>query len=256
MEQEKRIVRHPFGITMDALTTEAFIRRVIGWAKESSRIHLITYLNAHCINLYFKDAQYAQIVDAADCVYADGQAVIWASRFLRQSLPERVNAGDFFPQFCALCAREHLPIYLLGSYPGVAEKASMKLLKNVSGLQVSGYHSGFFKPEEEPILVRKIREARPAILLIGMGVPRQEQFAAAHRAEWGVPVVWCVGALFEYYAGRTTRAPVWMRRLGLEWLFRLIMEPRRMGKRYVLGNIAFLAKIMKFKFQKKPPFSH
>lgn len=246
-QQLNRNIARPFGIVMDALKTEEFMQRVIIWAKEKKPARLITYLNAHCINLYFRDADYARIVDGADCVYADGQAVVWASRFLGQSLPERVNAGDFLQTFCERCAAENLSVYFLGSAAGVAEKAAAKLKKKCLALNVAGCHSGYFKPEEADALVRKIKKAHPDILLIGMGVPRQEKFAAAHLSELGAPVVWCVGALFEYYAGVTPRAPRWMRTCGLEWLFRLIVEPRRMWRRYIPGNAAFIFRIIKYR---------
>ena len=250
--QNNRNTARPFGIVMDCLNTEEFIQQTIHWAREKSQPRLIVYLNAHCINLYFRDDVYARIVDAADCVYADGQAVVWASTFLGQPLPERVNAGDFLEAFCERCAEENLSIYFLGSAAGVAEKAAENLKKNCPAMKVAGCHSGYFKPDEAEALVQKIKETHPDILLIGMGVPLQEKFAAARLSELAAPVIWCVGALFEYYAGVTPRAPRWMRTCGLEWLFRLIVEPRRMWRRYILGNAAFLIKTVRFRFGKPP----
>ena len=155
--QNNRNTARPFGIVMDCLNTEEFIQQTIHWAREKSQPRLIVYLNAHCINLYFRDDVYARIVDAADCVYADGQAVVWASKFLGQPLPERVNAGDFLEAFCERCAEENLSIYFLGSAAGVAEKAAENLKKNCPAMKVAGCHSGYFKPDEAEALVQKIK---------------------------------------------------------------------------------------------------
>ncbi len=241
-------IRHPFGITVSAVTVDEFISRVISWAHPGSPLRLITYINAHCVNLYFKDAEYANIVDKADLVYADGQAVVWAARFLGEALPERINAGDFFLRFCRLCAREGLSLYLLGSQPGVAQKAAGNIRAKIPDLKIAGTMNGFFQPGEIFHILADIRESKPAILLIGMGVPLQERFAAAHIKEFGVPVVWCVGALFEYYARVRARAPVWIRRIGMEWLFRLIIEPRRLWRRYIIGNVVFIIRTLRHRF--------
>jgi len=220
MNRERKI-RKPWGIVIDDLTIEGFIHTILSWAREKNSPRLVTYLNAHCINTYFTDAEYARIIDQADLVYADGQAVILASRILKEPLLERISAADFFFHFCELCAKEHLSLFLLGSSAGVAEKAKENLKQAHPSLRIAGARHGYFAALEIPQLVSEIREAGPDILLVGMSVPLQENFAFHHLKEFQVPVVWCVGALFEYMAGITPRAPIWMRRLGLEWLFRL-----------------------------------
>jgi len=251
MEEDRHKTSSPFGIKIDALTRDEFLDRVRAWACGVSSPRLITYLNAHCINLYFKNPEYARIVDGADCVYADGQSVVWAAKFLGEPLTGRVSAGDFFPQFSEMCASEGFSLYLLGSRPGVAEKAAENIKYEFPTLKVAGCRSGYFSADEEPVIVKDIMDAHPSVLLIGMGVPRQEIFAASHKNEMGVPVVWCVGALFEYIAGVTRRAPVWMRRIGLEWIFRLAMEPCRLWRRYLLGNVSFLMRVIKYRLKRK-----
>ena len=246
---EKKI-RRPFGVPVHALSTGEFLDTLLDRAKQDKQSFLITYLNAHCINTCFKDENYARIIEQADLVYADGQAVVWASRILNQPLPERVNAGDFFTRFCRECVKEGLSLYFLGSQKGVASKAAEKMKSRAPGLNVVGFHHGFFDESEAGQIVSGINMARPSILLVGMGVPHQEKFAARYLKELGAPVVWCVGALFEYYADVRPRAPLWMRRLGMEWLFRLVVEPRRMWRRYLLGNPAFLVKLIKYRFFK------
>jgi len=245
-----RILRHPFQIPVDAINTGELLNRVIGWAK-TSHPRFITYLNAHCINICFRDPAYLEIVRSSDLVYADGQAVVWASRFLKSPLPERVNAGDFFLRFCRLCSSEDLPVYFLGSYPGVAARAAEHIREKVKGFRIAGARCGFFSPDEIPAITSEIKESGAAIILVGMGVPLQEKFAYQHFREWNVPVTWCVGALFEYYAGLTPRAPVWIRKAGMEWLFRLLCEPRRLWRRYIPGNLSFIYKTLRFRLTGK-----
>lgn len=241
-----------FGIELNTVSTAEFLDVLFQWVeKNHQRNRFITYLNAHCANVYFKDKQYADIVDKADLVYADGQAVVWAARFLGQPLPERVNAGDFFLKFLKRCAREKKSVYFLGSYPRVVDKLQKKLLQIIPDLKIAGFHHGFFKNEESQEIIENIKKSGASFVLTGMGVPLQEKFAWNHLMKSRCPVIWCVGALFEYYAGETPRAPVWMRKAGLEWLFRLLVEPKRMWKRYIIGNIIFIFRTLHFKYFRK-----
>lgn len=208
----------------------------------------VTYLNAHNVNVRARDSRYAATLARADALYADGMSIVWASRMLsRRGLPERVNAGDFLVSFCRCCAERNLSVFLLGSEPLIASRCASRLSARVAGLRVAGATDGFwgrggeFDTEEE--VCEAIRRARPDILLVGLGVPRQELWAVRHAADLGAPVIWCVGALFEYYSGQRARAPVWIRRLGLEWAFRLALEPRRLARRYLWGNGEFLWRV-------------
>lgn len=244
-------IRHPFGIAIAALTTDEFCTRIISWAKSRSKPRLITYLNAHCVNIFFKDQGYAKILKSADLVYADGQSIVWASRLLKEPLPERISAGDFFEEFCRKCKNNSLSLYLLGSKKKVAENAAIALQKKIPDLKIAGFHHGFPSSEQIPEILSRIKKASPDILLIGMGVPLQEKFADKYAKEIDTPVTWCVGALFEYYAGTIPHAPRWMRRIGLEWLFRLAAEPERLWKRYLFGNARFTITTLKYWFKNK-----
>ncbi len=234
-----------FDIPVGRWTTRELTEVVCARAAAAQPL-FVTYVNAHNINVAARDEHYARALREADIVYADGMAVVWASRWLdsRHPLPERVNAGDFFPGFCSECARRGLSLYLLGSEPGVARRCADRMRRHAPDLKIAGASDGFWgrggEFADERAALRAIRESGARILLAGMGVPRQELWARARAADLGVPVVWCVGALFEYYAGQRARAPVWMRRAGLEWAFRLALEPRRMARRYLIGNAEFL----------------
>jgi N-acetylglucosaminyldiphosphoundecaprenol N-acetyl-beta-D-mannosaminyltransferase len=206
---------------------------------------LVTYLNAHCSNLAARDAEYRAAVNRFGLVYADGQGVVWASRALGAPVPERVNAGDFIPDFCRLCASEGIRLFLLGSYQGVPERAAQTWSKAAPGLAVAGTRHGFFTPEEEESVAAAINAARPDILIVGMSAPRQELWTLRWAQRLHVPVIWCVGALFEYFSDTRPRAPVWMRRASLEWLFRLALEPRRLWRRYLVGNARFVWRVLR-----------
>lgn len=226
-------------LDLPPLTVNAFRARLLDWIA-GDRTRLVTYLNAHNVNLAFEDPQYAEVLREADLLYADGMGVVWGWRALGRALPERVNAGDFIVDFCRDLAERGLSIYLLGSYDGVAAEAARRWSEQAPMLKVAGTRDGFFGADEETAVVDEIRRAAPSILLVGMGVPRQEMWTARWKNQLNVPVVWCVGALFEYWGMKRSRAPEWMRRVGLEWAWRLALEPRRLGRRYVIGNLRFL----------------
>jgi N-acetylglucosaminyldiphosphoundecaprenol N-acetyl-beta-D-mannosaminyltransferase len=235
------------GVPVCALTTGAFIDQLLAEAQARrglppSAPFFVTYLNAACSNLAARLEDYRAILCQADVVYADGQAIVWASRWLRTPLPERVNAGDFFLTFCRRAADANLRLFFVGSPEGVAARAAAAIRQRIPDLEICGALAGYFDGEGDDVIAA-VREARPDILIVGMGVPRQERWAWRQRHEFGVPAIWCVGALFEYYAGYRRRAPVWMRRAGLEWLFRLVLEPRRLWRRYVIGNAVFLWRV-------------
>lgn len=230
------------GIEVARLTVEQFIEHVIAAARERRRWK-IGYVNAANFNLAAEDNRYAAALRSTDVVYADGQAVVWASRHLGCPLPERVNAGDFFDRFCEVCAREQLTLYFLGSRPGVAEQAARNLTARISNLRIVGVRDGYFDPSQSEAIIAESNRLAPHVLIVGMGAPRQELWVSDHFDKLNVGVAWCVGALLEYVAGVTRRAPVWMRKAGLEWVFRLALEPRRLWRRYLVGNWAFLWRV-------------
>ncbi|MCC6545719.1 WecB/TagA/CpsF family glycosyltransferase [Candidatus Sumerlaeota bacterium] len=210
----------------------------------------VGYLNAHTVNLSHQDGTLKQSMNKLDVVYADGMAVVKEARLRGIVVRERVSAADFLVRFLWVAASRGRPIALVGGKNRLAEKCAMNLRELVPKLEVVLVHDGFFMPgsPEEKEVVDQLCAARPAIVLLGMGSPRQEAFALRLRDEARLPTVWCVGALFEYFTpGVRRHAPLWMRERGLEWLFRLMQEPRRMARRYVIGNIRFLFRCLSFK---------
>jgi N-acetylglucosaminyldiphosphoundecaprenol N-acetyl-beta-D-mannosaminyltransferase len=236
------------GVPLVRCSTGEFIGALVGAAAASDRTAplFVTYLNAWCTDIAARDAAYSAILHSADAVYADGQAVVWASRFLGDALPERVNAADFIADFCRAAGRAGLRLYLVGSEEGVAASAAKALQAQAPGLAIAGAEHGHFDDGGEAAVAR-IAAAAPDLLIVGMGVPLQEKWAWANRARLNTRAIWCVGAMFEYHGGVRARAPVWVRKAGLEWLFRLALEPRRLWRRYIVGNARFLGRVMRAK---------
>lgn len=226
------------GTPISVVSTDQLIDRVASRVGSDS-CELLTYANAWTIGLARDDERLATIHrDTASVVYADGQAVVWAARLLGTPLPERVNAGDFFIALLDRLAEKGARVFLLGGAEGLAEAAAQRAKELAPELNIIGTRSGYFTEGDE--VAQTVRNAQPDIVFVGMGSPQQERWAADHLSDLGASTVWCVGALFEYYGDVRRRAPVWMRRIGLEWLFRLVLEPKRLWRRYFFGNVRFL----------------
>lgn len=230
------------GVKLDRLTTNEVLDKIEEFIAQR-RPHQVIYLNADGVNRCFFDKRYKKIVEEADLVYPDGMGIVWASRFSNYPLPERVNAGDFLPELCQLCVEKGYKLFLLGGEKNVAEKAARNLKRDFKNLQIVGTQHGFFKDEEEDEIINRINSLEVDILLVGMGSPRQEKWIKRNMQKLNIPVLWGVGGLFDYYSLRIRRAPVFLRRIGLEWLFRLSLEPRRLCRRYMLGNALFLLRL-------------
>jgi N-acetylglucosaminyldiphosphoundecaprenol N-acetyl-beta-D-mannosaminyltransferase len=203
--------------------------------------HYNIAINAAKVVSYQEDAALRDAIDGAHLVTIDGQAVVWAARALGQAVPERVAGADLMEELLAHSARRGYSVYLFGATQDVVEECVTRAKQQHPALTVAGYRNGYFKTEDEAAIVAAIRDARPDILFLGFGSPKKEYFMKAHYRELGVPFVMGVGGTFDVFAGRVSRAPTWMQRSGLEWSYRLAQEPRRMWKRYLVGNTRFLS---------------
>lgn len=204
----------------------------------------VAFLNADCVNIAARNADYLADLQAMDWVFADGIGVKLAGQLLQQPVRANVNGTDLFPRLCEEMARAHQRLFLLGAAPGVAQAAGDWAQAHYPGLVLAGTHHGYFSEDALPEVLTRIRAARPDVLLVGLGAPRQERWMQSHAAATGATVTMGVGGLFDYYSGNIPRAPLWMRRSGLEWLFRLLQEPRRLARRYLIGNWVFLTRVL------------
>jgi len=201
----------------------------------------IAFVNADCFNKGFVNPAYRELLTHFDQVYPDGSGVALAGRLLGQPVKANVNGTDMLPLLAERAAKQGFSLYLLGAKPGAAEKMRDNLVARFPELRVVGCHDGYCLENVED----DINQAKPDLLLVALGVPLQEQFIADRFASLQAGVMIGVGGLFDFYSGNMPRAPRWLRRLGLEWTFRLAMEPRRMFRRYVLGNPLFVWRVLR-----------
>jgi N-acetylglucosaminyldiphosphoundecaprenol N-acetyl-beta-D-mannosaminyltransferase len=202
----------------------------------------VAFANADCANIAARNSHYRDDLAAMDWIFADGIGLRIAGKLLRAPVRANVNGTDLFPLLCDSLARSGKRLYLLGARPGVAAAAAAWAQNRYPGLQIAGTRHGYFSENEITDITGAIRASCADVLLVALGTPRQEAWIKAHTVACGVTLAMGVGGLFDYYSGRIPRAPAWMRRCGLEWVFRLIQEPGRLWRRYLLGNAVFLAR--------------
>lgn len=207
----------------------------------------IVTLNALMYNHSLKDIPLAHAVSSAAIVVADSVGVAWAAQFLNNVSVERTPGIDLVNNLCALAVDKSYSLFLLGSRDGVSAKAADHLREQYPGIIIAGTHHGFFDTREELTLFEFIHSARPDILLVGLDVPRQDKWIAANREKLGVPVIMGVGGSFDVISGDLKRAPRWMQRAGLEWLFRFAQQPWRLVR--IKDLPVFVIHILMLKFR-------
>jgi exopolysaccharide biosynthesis WecB/TagA/CpsF family protein len=178
-------------------------------------------------------------------VLNDGKGVMLAARLSRRRFPADLNGNFFSPLVLHLAADRGWPVYFLGGGPGVAERAAEIVRGRLPALDVVGTHDGYFAPEDEDEVIQAIRDSGAAILFVAMGNPAQEWWLERCLDKTGARVGFGVGAFFDFQAGAVARAPGWMNRIGLEWIHRLVVEPRRMWRRYIVGNPRFMTRVLR-----------
>ncbi len=238
--------RRLFGIRIHNLDLEGVLGAVEALIA-SGRPSLTVTPNAQHIGLLGRDPEFRSAYRGASLIVADGTPIVWASALLGERLKARVAGSDILPAFCPRAARCGYRLFFLGARPGIAARAAELLTERTPGLLVSGTYSppfGFENDgEENRRILALVRRCRPDALFIGLGTPKSEKWAWRHLEALGVPAVLCVGAAFDFIAGSKRRAPRWLQASGLEWLYRLIQEPGRLWKRYLIGNARFLVRL-------------
>ncbi|HSJ57434.1 MAG TPA: WecB/TagA/CpsF family glycosyltransferase [Anaerolineae bacterium] len=221
------------GVRVDCATYDTLLARVDDLIARGSPGQIVT-LNPEMLVAAHDDPAFRQVLNNADLNVADGVGVLLAARLLGQRLPERVTGSDGIYTLAAHAAGRGYRIFLLGAAPGVAKEAARRLAAAYPGLDVAGTFSGSPAPGDEAEIVTRVRATTPDILLVAYGVPTEETWIARNRARLGVPVMMGVGGAFDFVAGVTRRAPAWMRRLGIEWLHRLVTQPWRWRRQLAL----------------------
>lgn len=201
--------------------------------------HQIVTVNSLMLLDAKKDPVLARIIDKADLAVPDSSGMRLASFYQGTPLQELIPGIELMLRLCERAGERGYRIFLLGSAPGTAARAARRLREDFPGLLIAGTATGYFSPQEEPRLLQTIRNAHPHILFAGLGSPHQEKWIAANLSTLGVPVAMGIGGSLDVLSGRLRRAPDWMRRLGLEWLFRVTQEPRRLPRILRLPQFAF-----------------
>ncbi len=234
------------GVGVDPLTVEDLNAEVGRLANARGR-GLVLNVNAHSLNLCWEDPGLRRFLNGADVVFCDGAGVMLAARILGGRIPVRITYADYAWQLAAFAASEGLSLFFLGSRPGVARVAAQRLKQRHPDLEIVGVCHGYFdraagSPENEAV-VREINAAAPDILLVGLGMPLQERWLMRNRPRLDAGVALAGGAVFDYVSGTLARGPSILTSHGFEWLARLLIEPRRLWRRYLIGNPLFLLRV-------------
>ncbi|MEU6372623.1 WecB/TagA/CpsF family glycosyltransferase [Streptomyces sp. NPDC046909] len=228
-----------FGVELDPLTMDQTVERCLRAVREGSQLEIGVVNAAKLVNMR-RDPRLAEAVSGCDLVVADGQAVVWAGRVLRAPLPERVAGIDLFLRLLAEAETEGISVYFLGAKEEVLEEMLRRVADRFPGLKVAGSRNGYFDDSQQEDIAEAIARSGARMLFLGMTSPKKEIFTAAYGERTGARVVHGVGGSFDILAGITRRAPARWQRMGLEWLYRALQEPRRLGRRYLTTNAAFL----------------
>lgn len=208
-------------------------------------------INASKVNLMEKDPELRRIVNSCPLINADGASIIWAAKKLGIPLKQRVTGIDLFLNLIELANEKGYKIYLFGAKEEVVTKVKETFENQYPNLQIVGYRNGYFTESEETEIVNNMKKSNADMMFVAISSPKKEYWINKYLDQLNIPFVMGVGGSFDVVAGVTNRAPRWMQNNGLEWLYRFIQEPRRMWKRYIVGNIKYICLTYKYKFKNK-----
>jgi N-acetylglucosaminyldiphosphoundecaprenol N-acetyl-beta-D-mannosaminyltransferase len=226
---------------------EAQLLAEVRCALANRRGSLFAYINVNAINLAHDLPWFRDFLNSAECAYCDGEGVRFGAGILGRMLPARIALTYFFWEICAEAARNDYSIYLLGSHDHILSEAVTRIQARYPGLRIAGTHHGYFAKDgtasEE--VVAEVNAAKPDLLFVGFGMPLQEEWLQRYRSSIAVGAVFPCGSMIDYASGLKSIAPRWMRRNGMEWLYRLFQEPVRLWKRYLVGNPLFIIRVIR-----------
>jgi N-acetylglucosaminyldiphosphoundecaprenol N-acetyl-beta-D-mannosaminyltransferase len=233
------------GILLDQVDLAGAVERIGGFVR-SGQPHQVVTVNLDFLSIADRDAEFEATLNEADLAVADGMPLVWLSRLKGEPLDERVAGVELVMESCRIGAELRGKVYLLGAAPGVAEAAGQRIEETFPGIRIVGTYSppmGQPTLQENQRIIDLIRLAAPDFLFVALGAPRQDLWIHEHLAELNVPVAMGVGCVLDLLAGNVKRAPMWMQRTGLEWAFRLVQEPGRLWRRYLLNDLPLLARL-------------
>jgi N-acetylglucosaminyldiphosphoundecaprenol N-acetyl-beta-D-mannosaminyltransferase len=234
------------GCPFDAITQDDAIERIFAWCDEPQRMtHHVVTVNVAILMMMRENPKLARAVARADVVVIDGKPLVWTSRWLKSPVPEKVSGVDLMNRLLTIGGDRELSVYLLGTTQPRLDALQHVIRTKYPKIRIAGARNGYFREADTPEVVRDIREAEVDVLLVGMPAPFKEIWCEEHRDALATPAVLGVGGAFDVLAGFVPRAPRVMQEAGLEWAWRLAMEPRKLWRRYLLTNTAFLALLPK-----------
>ena len=237
-----------FGFTLANLTMTQAVTRIEEVVK-NDQSETMFFVNPDCLNKAVTDSTYRKILQKADQIFPDGIGLTIAAKIMGSPLEENVNGTDMLPFLCEMAASNDYSLFLLGAKPGVAEIMAENLQSRFQ-VPIAGTHHGYFDhAKESDEIVEKINQSGADIVLVAFGAPQQEKWISTHKQELKPHALLGVGGLFDFFSGRTKRAPRWLREIGLEWVYRILQEPGRMWRRYVIGNPLFLMRVLLWKIK-------
>ncbi len=216
------------------------VAKCVEWCSGPRRSHTVMTVNAAILCMMRRDPELATACRRGDLIVADGMSVVWTSRLAGAPFPERVAGADMMARLLEKASAHRLSIYLLGARPEVVDALVRLCAREYPGLTVAGARDGYFGPEDHEKIVKEIRRAAPHMLFVGMPSPFKEAWCERHRERLDVPVILGVGGTFDVLTGYVRRAPRLFQKVGMEWSWRLLMEPRKMWKRYLSTNSEYV----------------
>ena len=237
-------------IEIDNLSMDESIDYIDKLIKRKKNSYVVTPNVDHIVKLE-NDSEFLEVYNNADLVLTDGMPLVWISKFLKTPIKEKVSGSDLFPKVCKLADEKGYSIFLLGAAEGIAIKSAENLKNKYKNLNIVGTFSpsyGFEKSKSEiEEIIKKVNEAKPDILAVGLGAPKQEKFIYKYKNKLNVPISLAIGASIDFEAGNIERAPKWMQKSGLEWFYRFLKEPKRMFKRYFIDDLKIIKVLIKYR---------
>ncbi|WMS42799.1 WecB/TagA/CpsF family glycosyltransferase [Acuticoccus sp. MNP-M23] len=227
-----------FGLDLTNATQSDAVQALL----EGTARRTAAFVNAHVVNVAAGDPAYRWALGRADHLLPDGSGISLAAKLKRERFEANLNGTDLFLPLCREAAARGLSIYFLGSRPGIADAAAANAARIVDGLKVAGTRDGYFAADESDAVIAQVNASGADIVLVAFGVPLQDLWVARNRHRLDARLVMGVGAQFDFWSGSVSRAPKWMRRTGIEWIHRLLLDPKRLAKRYLIGNATFVAR--------------
>lgn len=238
---------------VDNCTIDEALDKISVFINERSNAYVVTPNLDHLVMME-RDALFRKVYEDADLVLVDGKPLVWIAKANKTPVKEKISGSDLFPRIAELCAKKGYKMFFLGAAEGVAQKAAERLSQKYQGLNVAGTYSPPYGFENDKVeikrIIKKIRSAEPDVLIVGLGAPKQEKFIWKYRNVLQVPVCLGLGASLDFEAGEKKRAPKWMSDHGLEWLYRMIQEPTRLFKRYLVDGIMLIPLMIKYRKRK------